>query len=137
MKLAIFAGVAIFAFGGVVGQSMASDPPPEFIKVPGPTKVVTETSPPVTVSVMPDSCTTALEYADVIARNGEGIYSRGDDMLDIMSDYRRLLADGGDVNILTNKQQHIQNLTVNQLYRLSLAYDNYQTALAQCKEDQP
>lgn len=114
---------------------MTDEPPPEFIEVTR-TKIVEAPTPdPVVVSVVPDSCIEALRYADTISRAADNLYSEGVAQLDIISDARKALAEGGDLNTLENRQRALQGDTVDDLYTVSEAITRFTDVHIECKKE--
>lgn len=136
MRVLILVAVCLFV-GSCAGAKVAGEPETktEFVQMPGKTKVIVEKEKGDTVYVMPDSCIRALEMADEMVRNAEDMYDFGTEQLQIISDTRMALADGGDLATIENRQRKLQGKMVRNLSDAEEAYYKYGLAYNECKED--
>lgn len=135
MRPAYVVGLGLaFVLGSCYGGS--DEPPPEFIEVPR-TKVVEVPAEPLDpIVLVPESCLLAASYADRISRHADKMYASGDEQLAIISDARKALAEGGDLNAIENRQRRLQGHTVGNLYEVSVILTRFQSAYKECKKEQ-
>lgn len=131
MRLVIVLAL-VFGVGSCVG-ARSGETKVEFIEVPR-TKVVTAPAPePETVSVVPESCLSVLEYARDIATAAEANYRLSDKQLDILSQARLLLAKGENTSAAELRQRDLMGDTVANLSDLEQAFFYYEKFDAECE----
>jgi hypothetical protein len=100
-------------------------------------KTVREPAPdPVEVTVIPQACLDAVKFAKEIEDAASNMYAFGDKQLEVISDARKALADGGDLATVENRQRALQGHTVGELYTIEEAMYNFEIVYEDCKESQ-
>ena len=99
------------------------------------TKIVQAPTPdPVEVEVLPDACLAALDQTYRLHEAAGGLYAASDLQLDVISDARKTLAEGGDLNAVENEQRDLQGDMIGDLLDMETAYDSYLRYYDDCKE---
>lgn len=133
MKATLVGGGVILAFGILLGNMSAPDAKPEFIKVPV-TKTITETKEVKVAAPFPESCHEALRLGEKLANKTNKMYANGNTQLKIISDARMILADGGDLAVIENRQRRFSGRQVGLLSSANEEYQMFTIYLDECKD---
>lgn len=134
MKLAIGGVVLAFLLGSCMGAA-TSTPEVDIVRIPGPTKYVeVEPDVPEPEPYVPEVCLEVGRIAQRIVRSAETIFNTSTEQLRILSLARRTLANGGDLNVVDNRQRNLKGRNMGALYTLEAQLAAYEGANQSCEE---
>ena len=127
----------VFVVGVYAGVESVGPSDPEFVKIPGPTKVVHETGPTVYVKTPLDQhCKDALQMSAKIASEADKIYASGDQMLAFNAQFRQIMASHENTTKVEEDLRALQATQIGHLAAISDALTEYGTEIKLCKESQ-
>lgn len=129
--------VSVFVVGCVAGNFSAGPADPEFVKIPGATKVVHEPGPTVYITTPLDPhCKDAMEMSVKISSEADKIYDSGDEMLRINADFRRIMASTENTTKVEEELRALQATQIGHLGAISDSLTEFDTEIKLCKEAQ-